>query len=213
LVSDNLLLTGYSAPTTYQSLPVITISTLTEGEQEVEFDGDVGFVDYGLNKFQMFSDSDYNIVVQSHIIRKETKAACWDFRKFLHSIYGRRDPFWVLTDKNDLQLQTTLGAAQTDFNIDNIKLADNMGLNTMRTHLAFVFPDGTHYYRQITGIVESDDITEIVSIDSALGVQVEPGECEICFLDKVRLSEDTIEMEWEEAFTLRCKFNVTKVVA
>lgn len=213
LVSDNILLTTYSPLATYKGLPVVTVSTLLDNEEiEINSDGDASFVDYELNRFQMFSDSDYNIVVQSHIVRRETKAACWDFREFLHSLYGRRGAFWVLTDKADLVLQEVLGAASTSFYANNIKLADNMGLNSMRTHLAFVFPDGRQYYREIKGITESDSDTEILSIDSALGVEVHPGDCEICFLDKMRLSEDTIEIEWEKAFQLRCKFNVTRIV-
>lgn len=212
LVQDNVLLTGFVADTTYLGIPVITVSTLTDGELDIEVSGDIDFVDYGLGKFQMFSDSDFNITVQNHIIRRNNKADCWDFRLFLHSLYGRRGTAWVLTDRKDLQQQNTIGAAETVFNIDNIKLADNMGLNAMRTHLAFVFPDGTYIYREITGITESDDNTEIVSINSALGVEVHVGDCEICFLDKVRLSDDTVELTWEESNSLHCSLSMTRIV-
>jgi hypothetical protein len=211
IVQDNVLLTGYTPPTTYQSLPVITASTIVEGEQDVQIAGDVGFVDYDLNKFQMYSDSDYNIVVQSHIFRKNNKADCWDFRKFFHYLYGRRGAMWVITDRNDLVQQGNIGAADISFNIDNIGLANNMGLNDIRTHLAFVFPDGTQLYEEITGIVESDANTEIISINSALGVEIQPGDCEICFMDKCRLTEDVVSFEWEEAFRLKCTINLTRI--
>lgn len=213
LVTDNVLLTGYTAPTIYQGLPVLTDPSLVDEAQEVDSDPDADFVDYGFGTFQMYSDSEFNLVVQSYIVRKESKAARWDFRRFLHSLYGRRGAFWVVSDRNDLQPQTLIGAAETSFAIDNIKLADNMGLNDMRTHIAFILPDGTPYYREILGITESDESTEIITIDSALGVQVELGGCEICFLDKVRLTEDSIDFDWEELCALQSKFHLTRVKA
>ena len=126
----------------------------------------------------------------------EDKAACWDFRLFLHSLYGMRGTVWVPTYKDDLAQASVIGAADTSFQIENIKLAENMTFNTLRTHLAFIKPDGTTYYREITGIVELNDNIEVISIDAQLGEEIAVGGCMISFLDLCRRASDTAKMDW-----------------
>jgi hypothetical protein len=126
---------------------------------------------------------------------KESKSDIWNFRKFLHSLYGMQAPVYAPTFREDLVATDTIGAADTNFRIENIKLAENMGLNDLRTHLAFIFPNGTKLYMEITGIVEADATEEIISIDSALGVEVAIGACYISFLDKCRMASDMVTMD------------------
>lgn len=210
IVKDNLLLTTYTPELEYEGLPVLPPS-LEDGGLDNTIESDVTMVDYGLDNFTQFSDSDFNIYVQSHVFRKEGKDEIWKFREFLHYLYGRRNAVWICSDKEDFVQTVTLGAAGTELTVANAGWARRMGLNTLRTHIAFIHNNGTIYCREITGITSSGD-EEIIGIDTALGVQIEPGDCTICLLDKCRLTEDKIEMEWEEPFVLKCKANFTRVV-
>ena len=117
---------------------------------------------------------------------------------------------WIISDKEEFEQTSTLGAAETELNVKNVGWARNMGLNDLRNHVAFIFSDGNIIFKQITGITDSGD-ENIIGIDSALGIQIEPGDCRICLLDKCRLSEDRLEIEWESSFTLTCKLNFTRV--
>ena len=211
-VKDNVLLTGYTPPVTYKGLPVLTEATAVDPTQRKSSDGDTILTDYETGDFQYFSDSEFNIRLQSHLFYNDTKAAAWQFRLFLHSLYGRQGAVYIPTHKNDLSLAEGFGSSDTSFNIENIGLADNMGLNALRTDLAFIFPDGTQLYREITGIVDSGS-EEIVSIDSSLGVAVEPGDCIICFLDKVCLAADDVELIWTRAHENRCELDWQAVKA
>ena len=103
---------------------------------------------------------------------------------------------WVPTYKDDLAQASIIGAADTSFQIENIKLTDNMTFNTLRTHLAFIKPDGTTYYREITGIVELNDNIEVISIDAFLGEEIAVGGCMICFLDLCRRASDVAKIDW-----------------
>ncbi len=216
-VNDNVLLTGYTAGTTYNSLTVLTDATLEDGEREVEIDADMIFTDYGLHSFRGESDSDFNIYVQGHVFRNITRETCWDFREFLHSIYGRRVPVWIPSFKEDIVQIGTIGSSDTTFSIEDVGWGLRMQFNTLRTHLAFVFPDGTFIFREITNIeyeqTTSGSTSDTITIDSTLGVEVAPGDCEICFLDKCRLTEDKIEIEWDEPFRHYCRTNFTRVVS
>jgi len=202
-VKDNILLTGFVPAVTYKGLPVITEATAIDPKQSKSSDSDSSLQDYESGDFDFFSDSDFNINIQSHLFYKDTKAACWDFRKFIHSLLGQQGTSYVPTHKEDMVLAEGFGASDTSFNIENIGLADNMGVNDLRTDIAFIFPDGTQLYREVTGIVKSGD-AEIVSIDSDLDIAVEPGDCVISWLDKVRLAGDEVEFVWNGAHELVC---------
>jgi len=202
-VKDNILLTGFTPETTYKSLPVLTEATAVNPTQSKSSDGDTYLVDCKTGDFDYFSDSDFNIFLQSHLFYKDTKAACWDFRKFIHSLLGQIGTFYVATHKDDMVLAQSFGASDTSFNIENIGLADNMGVNDLRMDLAFIFPDGTQLYREVTGITKSGT-EEIISIDSDLGLAVDPGDCVISWLDKLRPSEDGIEFIWNKAHEMSC---------
>lgn len=211
-VKDNILLTGYTPATTYKGLPVITEITAVDPTQKKTVDGDVVVTDYETGDFGHFSYSDFNINVLSHLFYNDNKAQAWDFRKFLHSLFGRQGCVYVPTGKNDLALAQGFGASDTSFNIYKIGLASNMGVNDLRKDLAFIFTGGTHYYREITGIVKSGS-EEIVTIDSSLGIAVNPGDCIICFLDKVNLASDSAKMVWTRAHENICKLNWMAVKA
>jgi hypothetical protein len=200
LVTLNTLLTGYTPVETYKSLAVILDPSYAEDAQDFESDGDITISDGGTGPFDIFSDSEFNIVSQSQVFKNWSKMGCWTFRNLLHYLYGRQVAVWMPTYKNDLQLSQAIGASDVNFRIQNIKLADNMGVNDLRTDIAFMFPDGTNYYREITGIVEHSDTEEIITIDSSIGIPISPGDCEICFLDKVRLASDEVEIDWIEPY-------------
>ena len=211
-VMDNVLLTGYSAPVSYRGLPILTDGIPVDPTQRKSSDADLIIADAETGVVQYFSDSEFNINLQAHLFYNDTKAACWQFRLFLHSLYGSQGTVYIPTSKNDLTLSEGFGAEDTDFNIVNIGLADNMGVNTLRTDLAFIFPDGTQLYREIKGIEEVGS-EETVTIDSKLDVAVEPGDCVICFIDKVRLASDRSELTWLMAHQNQCALEWVAVKA
>jgi len=193
-VKDNILLTGFVAEQTYNDLPILLVGSkqLNGSRKESSIDSDSFVQDYGSGDFDYLSDSEFNLNMQGWGFVNETKEAMWVYKQFIHSLLGRQGTMWVPTYTDDLTLAETIGASDTSFQIENIKLAENMGLNDLRTHLSFIFPNGDVLCREITGIVESDDDIEIISIDSDLGLEVEAGDCQVCFLDKCRMASDTV---------------------
>jgi hypothetical protein len=210
LVRDNAALTGYTPAVEYDGVEVLTTDNFVDEGQEEKSDAGYAVADYGHAVFDFFSDSDFNAVNLTHKFMRFAKANCWDFRLFLHSLFGRRGTIWVPSYKADLTQTQTIGAADVNFSVANIGLAENMGVNVMRTHLAFVFPDGSELYREITGITESGS-EEIITIDSSLGQEVAVGGCEISFLDKYRLSSDKVEITWEKQTEMSCRLSLVRV--
>ena len=205
-VKDNILLTGYVADQSYDAvasgasdLPVISTGSVI-GIQDKEYTSDSDSVvqDYDTGDFDYFSNSEFNLIGQNWTFYNNTRAKCWDFRLFLHSLKGRQGTCWIPTYKNDLTQVETIGAADVVFNAENIGLTDNMGFNDLRTHLAFVFTDGTIICREIEDISENTAGYDEITIDSALGLEVEVGDCKICFLDLCRQASDVVNIDWLE---------------
>lgn len=206
-VTDNIELSGYSPNVSYKGLPVLSRATYVEDMQDKTSDGDIAISDYETGKFLIYSDSDFNRNTQSHLFKYFTKAACWNHRLFLHYLLGQLNCVWIPSFKKDMVVTQTIGSTETVFTIQNVGLSKYMGLNALRTHVVFIFDDNTVVCREITGFNEIDDDEETVSIDAALGdnvdggrflgAEIAPGECLVCFLDKYRLADDSVEINWE----------------
>jgi hypothetical protein len=210
MVYDTARVEGYGAALTHDGLPVLTTPSFVEDQQAVAIDADTFITDYDVSAFDVASNSEYSIAVQSHVFRVNSRAEAWALRQFFDYIYGRRIAFYVPTFKTDMVQTSTLAAAGVAFNVQNVGLAANMGVNELRTDLAFVFSDGTIIPREIVGIVENGD-EETVTLSAAPGITIDPGACEICFLDKCRLTSDEIKIDWEEPDRAVCRVNLTRV--
>ena len=196
VVKDNVLLSGYTAVQEYLGLPIITTgSFIGQRDKEYSSESDSFLQDYSTGDFDYISDSEFNIIGQNHTFYNVTQEECWNFRLLLHSLVGRQGTFWLPTYRQDLIHTETISSVETDINIQNIKLADNMEANDLRTHLAFILADGTIICRAITNIVEVDDDEETITIDSALGVEVGIGSGTISFLDLCRQASDVVDIE------------------
>ncbi|HUV85394.1 MAG TPA: hypothetical protein VMV86_06780 [Methanosarcinales archaeon] len=197
IVKDNVLLTDYSAPTSYNSLPVLTQATLEKGGLQKVSDADIKSIDFSVGDFLIYSDSDFNMYTQGHVFENYTKADAWQHRLFLHYLIGQLNTVWIPSFKDDMIATEVIGSSDTTFKITNIGLTDNMGLNDLRTHLAFILPDNSMILREIMGISEVDASEELIEIDTSLGQEIAIGGATICFLDKYRLSSDKLSIEWK----------------
>ncbi len=213
VIEDNVLFSDYSAGTTYKTLPVLTDASIVGKAQKKTSDGNLVITDFNTGEFIISSDSEFNKVIQSHVFKNYTKAEAWNHRLLLHYLLGQLNTIWIPTFKNDMILIDDIGAADTSFKIENIGLYDNMGVNTLRTHVAFIFLDGSMLLREITNVTEVDDDEETIFIDTSLGQTVDIGECIVSFLDKCRLSSDIVKINWEHSGWNESKLNWLKVKA
>ena len=205
-IKNNILLSGYVADQSYAainsgalSFPIISTGSVI-GLQNKEYmsDSDSYLQDYGVGDFDYFSDSEFNLINQNWTFRNDTRAKCWNFRLFLHSLVGMQGTCWIPTYKEDLIQIETISAADTVFSVENIGLSDYMTFNALRTHLAFIFPNGTIIPKEIVGISEDLSGNDEITIDSALGEEVAVGDCIISFLDLSRQASDVVNIDWFE---------------
>ena len=197
-VFDNLLRTTYTPAITYESLEVITEPGVIMSGELAASRGDMYREDEQTGKFKLYSFSTFNEISRTYFRRYETLEDIWNYRLFLHSLYGRQKVVWLPTFRNDLQLNTGIGPADDTIVINAIGLT----VNTFRNNLAFILTDGTQYYREIVGITLDSYGNEQIEIDSPLGVTIPVGGCDISFLDKCRRGSDEVLLDW--ASNLEC---------
>jgi hypothetical protein len=213
LVVDNLLLESYVAATEYSDVEVLTEPGLIEAGEEVVSDGLLSVQDYTVGGFEFFSYSDYNKIARPYKRRHTTREDCWNHRLWLHSLYGRQNAVWYPTFKPDMRHVATIGSSDTNIEIANIGLTENMGLNSLRTTLAFLLPNGTQLYRPIIGIQGLSNGNEEVTIDTSLGQEIAVGGCTISFLDKCRSASDKFSLRWTSGNELESEVTFVVVKA
>jgi hypothetical protein len=211
IVSDNVDITGHVSAVTYDGYEVLTVPSFMDDVHREESDGLLEPIDFLTGAFKVRSDKLFNLLSQNHIFMNDTKQACWEFRQFLHWMNGRQRAVLVPTFRADLVQVDTIGSGDTFFYVENIKLASNLGVNTLRTYVGFYFSDGTLIIRKITAIDETDSTKEKITINTSLGQEVVAGSCNICFVDKCRLASDKIDIEWVRSHKNECRTNLMRV--
>jgi len=91
-------------------------------------------------------------------------------------------------------------------------LAELVGVNALRNHLAFVLSDGTQIYKQISSITEPSSGNELVTMSATLGQDVAADDI-VCFLEKCRLASDKIEIVWKNERENECDLTIMGVTA
>jgi len=195
-IEDVEAVTGFVAAMTYDGYAVLTDPAILVGDSgQASHDPDIAVLDAGTGPFETVSNSDFNLVDQSHGWRPWTKAACWWLRQFLYNIKGRQKSFLVPTFRRDIELSRDFSHTDTSLYVRNCGFAQNMGLNDMRTYLAFRPPGSDIIVRKITGSDSVNDTEEMITINTSPGEDFKQGSY-LCWVDKVRLASDEIEMRW-----------------
>src|SRR6185369_8736793 len=126
--------------------------------------------------------------------------------KYLGWLYERRgqySPFWMPTFKQDL---LPLGRQGTQLMVKGHEYSNLYASATNRVDLAFVYWDNTYTCRRIEELVVADG-NDLLYLDAA--VPTFTNLRWLCFLRRVVLSSDDLELAWETDDKMRVAFAVT----
>jgi hypothetical protein len=194
-IEDVQAISGFTPALTYDGYTVLTEPAVLPGDAgQFSHDPDVAVLESGNGPFEVVSNSDFNEVTQSHGWVCDGKAAAWRLRQFLHDAKGRQKAYLVPTFKEDLVLTRPVAANATTLYVANSDHLQ-MGLNTLRTYVAFRPEGGDLIVRKITGIGLVSATEEVLTIDATPEQAFTPGEA-LCWVDKCRLASDQIELTW-----------------
>ena len=210
LVVDNINIEGYIAGTTYDGFEVITTPSFIDPTILESSEADILVSDFDTGLVEVLNYSEFNQLNQSHIWYNDNRADCWKFRKFLHSKHGCQVPFLVPTFRRDLKLTDNVNPSDNMIYVENVGLAINMGLNSLRTYIGFIVGDSL-YIRKITNIIRINSTKEQINIDAVLGFSIDVGEDKICFVDKVRFFSDDISIDWIRTNKNECRTSLLRI--
>ena len=126
------------------------------------------------------------------LVGREEKAA---YRSFVYALAGRSAAIWVQTFADDL---TPISFSSDAISIENIGAARYALGQPGRRHIAIELHTGEQLYRQISSIVEIDENTELVSLNSSFDPVISALEvARISWLFLAAKSSDTVEFKHE----------------
>jgi len=124
------------------------------------------------------------------------RAEVQQYRDFLAARCGALVPVWVPSWRMDLVATAPLINPGKQLQIAPIGYGNFMFPSAARQHLAFLFRTGAKYYRKVVGVAATST-AEVLTLDTALPVALQPGDALISFLRFCRLLTDSVELAWE----------------
>jgi hypothetical protein len=119
------------------------------------------------------------------------------FRGWLAARAGRANPCWLPTFESDIHVTRTVAATDAGLVVENTGYARFINADPIRRDIEIVTTSGT-FYRRVTGAFDLSEDEELISLDAALGVTLEPSHfIRVSWLELSRLDQDAVEIHWE----------------
>lgn len=136
----------------------------------------------------------------------------WQFRRWLHRRAGRLRPFWVPSWREDLTLLDGIQQADASLRVADMGYARLLVGNPVRRHICVMLRDGTRIVRKVTGAATGNPGEEVISVESAWGVDAEPADiARVCWWLRLRANADAIEVQHIRAGVATCAVPVIEI--
>lgn len=183
------------APETYNSLTVCPFTPSWSDPDEgivnawTRLDRETGIVEYEVTAVEpeRTRTADFLITGRENI---DT------FLRFMHAMAGRLTPFWLSANDRALELAAPASSGETSITIKNIGYANDLFGSESRGFLHFKKTDGIEFYREVTGVIEIDDDTEILTV-AAIPAAISAATLNrFTWFEQVRFASDDITLKW-----------------
>ncbi|MBA2881839.1 hypothetical protein HNR65_002170 [Desulfosalsimonas propionicica] len=209
IVIDNEDLSGSADYPQYDGYDILDDGNIIVGDMAERISIPLEQIDNGQGPITIETKQDYSRVKRTVGKYTKTLAALWQWRRWLHSRYGRQKAFWLPAYNRDIHLATPLYSAEVQAEIRPADLAvhGNFPVDCM-IRLA----DATIFYRQITGAEQLPGGNERIIIDSAFGQDIDPTDIDLwCYMDLVRFDADRIEMAHQNPYIMQTSIPAARV--
>nr|DAR00019.1 MAG TPA: hypothetical protein [Caudoviricetes sp.] len=112
-------------------------------------------------------------------------------RSFIYGMRGRQKVVWVPSHMDDLTIVASASAVATTIDVANIGYTRFSNGKAGRRDIRIELWSGAVLMRRITGAIELDSQTERLALDSALGIDLQPGDvARVSWLNLCRFEAD-----------------------
>ena len=165
---------AWPTATTYRGAPVLEWRNEVSDDPTDEYDRLSGTVDTDVGPVFYYDLPRMPFRAQSQNFKLYRRDKHTVFRSMVYMLEGQLATLWVPTWLQDVQLKAALADNATQLHVPWMGYSQFGYLQQNRRDIAIELYDGTRFYRRITGSAESGD-EEILQIDAALGVALDPG--------------------------------------
>jgi hypothetical protein len=210
LCTDNVDLGDDTAYPLYRGYRVLTDSDIVVGDLSERISRPLEQIDNGQGPITIITKQDYSAIARAFFKATKTRAELWAFRQWLHARRGKQKAFWLPTWHEDLRLAATATALTTDIEIEKTTLLAVHGSFPCDCMLRLT--SGSILYRRILSASATPSGNVTISIDSALGVEVDPADVDLwCFMDLCRLNTDAVELSHRDPCRMRTTIPVMRL--
>jgi len=183
--------------TTYRGYAVLTREPNWIAEPSVELQRKLAEID-NLTGVRYFDDeSGLPSPVQRMHWTLSSRSEIESVRQLLYALRGRQGAVWVPTWTNDLAVVATIDMSATAIDVDYCAYTKQYAVATGRRDIRIALASGAVLYRRITAASELSAATERLTIDTALGVTVQPSDIvTVSFISLMRLEADDIDIAY-----------------
>lgn len=188
--------TAIESTDTYRSLPVLTDRPDWATGIAQAYARKIQRIDYQLGDVYVDDLSERPITMRTHRYVQQTREQIKQWRGWLHARAGRANSFWLPQWQMDLRQTAAIGAADTQLQVYALSYDARYAAEPGRRDIALLHKTGTWYFRRIESVTTSGE-DEILTLDSALGIDASPGDFKlITWLMPSRLDTDDIILNW-----------------
>ena len=182
---------------TYRSFPVLEIVPNWESAPAHDIERMLNSIDAGTGPVLRDDQADMPFTRQSLRFTLATRAAIDAWRQLVTALRGKQGSLWLPTQSLDIVPSASIasGAVLLDVNFCGYTAFQLNQIN--RRDIRIELNNGTVLYRRISAASVLSASTERLTLDSALGVTVQPAEfARISFMSLCRFDSDICEMAW-----------------
>ncbi|MCD6706850.1 MAG: hypothetical protein LT080_10425 [Thiobacillus sp.] len=194
---DNPAVAALDSGDVYDGYSVYAGRTNWADPTEVEFVRQLDTIDYETGQAWVDDLSGLATILKSWHWLFKSRSEIVAFRRWLAARAGRRVPFWSLSQGDDMEVIAPIGDSHTVIHIRDIGYQRFLDGRTDRRHICIRAHSGAMFYKRIVSASALVEGEEELTIDSPLGVGLQPNEIRsVHFMQLTRLETDAIEIEW-----------------
>ncbi len=179
----------------YRSLYVVSECPVIAGGLRESFDWDFETFDAGFGTPYLYRKRAAPNVRYTMSWFVKTRLDRYRLRQFLYRCKGRHKAFWLSSRGKDLTPTVAIGSSDTSITVENYPGLVALG-RTSNFDIDITTTSDVSYYRQVTSQSSGPSGTQVLNIDSSLGVNLGLSDIKrISFLRCSRLDVDSVQLQ------------------
>lgn len=186
---------AWPTASTYRGEAVLEWRNEESEDPTDQYDRQTTAIDNGIGTAFYYDAPNMPFRAQSQNVKLQGRAMHSAFRSLLYQLQGQCGQLWVPSWVDDLRLTEPVTEVGTQLHVPWMGYSQFGYQQANRRDITIELYDGTRLYRRITGSAEAGD-TEVLQLDSALGVAVDPGAIrQMGWLSMCSLASDTTQID------------------